>query len=80
MSEPDELFTLRTLFWLGSYQNAINEASANKHIPAALINEKKEYLYRSFLALGQGDVVTSEIKDTSSTPAGIVLVGFFVLF
>jgi len=80
MSEPDELFTVRTLFWLGSYQTCINEATSNKQIPASCNNERKEYLYRSFLALGQGDVVTSEIKDTPNTPTGLRSILYFAQY
>ena len=64
--DPDELFTTRTLFWLGSFQGAINEATGNKRIPASLALEKQEYIYRSFLALGQTNVITSEINSNSS--------------
>jgi len=71
MSEPDELFTVRTFFWLGSYQAAINEATSNKRIPATLIGEKEEYIYRSFLALGQYNVITSEIKEKPNTSVGL---------
>lgn len=71
MSEPDELFTVRTLFWLGSYQAAINEATSNKRIPATLVGEKEEYIYRCFLALGQYSVITSEIKEKPNTSVGL---------
>lgn len=68
MSDPDELFSTRTLFWLGSYQAAINEASSNKRIPAALMGEKEEYIYRSFIGLGQYDIVLNELKSKTLTP------------
>lgn len=68
MSEPDELFSTRTLFWLGSYQAAINEASSNKRVPADLNGEKEEYIYRSFIGLGQYDIVLSEIASKTMTP------------
>jgi coatomer protein complex subunit epsilon len=77
MSDPDELYTLRNLFWNGCYQLAINEANGLFRTSANLEVEKKEFLYRSFLALGQYDVVTSEIKDDPSTP--IVLQAIKVL-
>ena len=70
MSEPDELYTLRNLFWLGNFQLAINEAGGLGRIPAALHAERDEYMYRSYLALGQHSLVLSEVKDTGSTPIG----------
>jgi coatomer protein complex subunit epsilon len=69
-SEPDELFTLRTLYWLGSYQAAINEATGLSKIPASLVSEKDEFVYRSFLAMGQYSVVLHEIKDKPTTSVG----------
>ena len=69
MGEPDELYTLRNLFWLGNYQLAINEANGIRgSLSVPLGNEKKEFLYRSYLALGQYDIVTSEIA--ADAPAG----------
>lgn len=70
-SEPDELFTLRTLYWLGSYQAAINEATGLSKIPANLVSEKDEFVYRSFLAMGQYSVVLHEIKDKPTTSVGL---------
>lgn len=64
--EPDELYTLRNLFWLGNYQLAINEAMNLKKCPSHLGNEKAEYMYRAYLALGQYDVVTSEIGSEAA--------------
>ena len=69
-SEPDELFTLRTLYWLGSYQAAINEATALSKLPASLVGEKDEFVYRSFLSMGQFSVVLHEIKDKPNTSIG----------
>ena len=96
-AEPDELYTLRNLFWLGNFQVtnpcrrhrakpvrprrlafahrthcvqlAINEASGlKKNMPAHLVTEKEEYVYRSYLALGQFHIILNEIKDTGTTP------------
>ena len=69
MGEPDELYTLRNLFWLGNYQLAINEANGVRgSMSVPLMVEKKEFLYRSYLALGQYDIITSEILNDA--PAG----------
>jgi coatomer protein complex subunit epsilon len=66
--DPDELYTLRNLFWLGNYQLAINEGNALHRIPANLATEKDEYIYRSYLAMGQYDIIASEIRDSATTP------------
>eukprot|EP00605_Chrysophyceae_sp_TOSAG23-4_P002382 GSChrysophyteH1.ASY1.ANO1.2638.1 assembled CDS len=72
--EPDELYTLRNLFWLGNYQLAINEAMNLKKYPSHLGNEKAEYMYRAYLALGQYDVITSEIgSDAALNLLGVKL-------
>lgn len=71
MSEPDELYTLRNLFWLGNYQLAINEASGLSRIPQPLITEKEEFVYRSYLALGQYSVILSEIREQPNTPVSL---------
>ena len=65
-SEPDELYTLRNLFWLGNFQLAIKEANGMKKCPTHLQDEKNEYMYRSYAALGQYDVVISEVSDTEA--------------
>lgn len=70
--DPDELYTLRNLFWLGSYQLAINEANSLNKLPAHLVSEKQEYVYRSYVALEQYHIVTGEIKDTPKTPIGAI--------
>jgi len=69
-AEPDELYTLRNLYWLGNYQLAINEANGLNRLRQDLVHEKDEYLYRSYLALGQSHIIISEIKDSPSTPLG----------
>lgn len=66
-AEPDELYTLRNLFWIGAFQEAINEASASNRLSSNLIAEKEEFVYRCYLGLGQYHVILSEIKDTLST-------------
>ena len=65
MGEPDELYTLRNLFWMGNFQLAINEANGMRNVPASLASEKKEFLYRSYLALGQHDILLGEIEADS---------------
>lgn len=64
--EPDELYTLRNLFWLGNFQLAINEANGLKRCPPHMATEKLEYMYRSYIALGQNDLVISEIGENEA--------------
>ena len=69
-SEPDELYTLRNLFWTGSYQLAITEANGLRRVPKHLESIRDEILYRSYLALGQHSLILTEIKETSSLSFG----------
>lgn len=83
MTSPDELYTLRNLFWLGNYQvqfsqffvflfpkslqAAISEANSLNRIPKQWVSQRDEYVYRSYLGLGQYDIVIGEIQDNAST-------------
>lgn len=62
MSEPDDLFTLRNHFWLGSYQLAIAEGSGLGRLSDALRIERDEFIYRSYIALGQYSIVLGEVN------------------
>jgi coatomer subunit epsilon len=64
--DPDELYTLRNLFWLGLYQQAINEGNSLSRITQALNTEKTELIMRSYVALGQHDMVQAEVTDDSA--------------
>ncbi len=46
-----------------SIQAAINEGNGLHKISPALVAEKEEYVYRSYLALGQHHIILTEIKD-----------------
>lgn len=63
MSEPDELFTLRNHFWLGSYQLAIAEGSSLGRLSEKLRVERDEFIYRSYIALGQYSIVLGEVRE-----------------
>jgi hypothetical protein len=76
--EPDELYTLRNLFWLGNYQLAINEANTLNKLPSHLVIEKQEYVYRSYIALEQYHIVMNEIKENAKTSIGIVYKEFYI--
>ena len=66
MSEPDELYTLRALFWLGHYQTALDEAKSIMRRPmsADLKAEREEIVARCHIAMKDYDKVIS--GDTSS--------------
>lgn len=71
MAEPDELYTLRNHFWTGNYQRAISEGANLTRLNDALKVECSEYVYRSYIALGQTNVVLDEVKDSPSTPPSL---------
>lgn len=80
MSEPDELYTLRNLFWLGNFQLAINEGGGLNRLPQHLVVERDEFIYRSYLALGQFHVILGEIKDTPNTPMSLQAIRLLATF
>ena len=61
-------------------QLAINEANTLSRCPAGLVSEKTEFLYRSYLALGQYHIILSEIKDVAATPVGLRAVKFLAQY
>ena len=48
-TDPDELYTLRNLFWLGSFQQAINEGGRLNRLTDELKVERDEFVYRSYV-------------------------------
>jgi coatomer protein complex subunit epsilon len=72
MSEPDELYTLRALYWLGHYNLCLEEAKSVSRRPMAahLKVEREQFVLRALLALKQYDKVlhdsTGEDKDAGS--------------
>lgn len=71
MSEPDELYTLRNLFWLGNYQLAINESNSLNRVPKHLQATRDEFVFRSYLAMQQFDIVLDEISESPDTPVAL---------
>jgi histidyl-tRNA synthetase len=67
MSDP--LFDVKTFFYLGNTQLAINEASKVRPRDEATKIEKDFYVYRSFIEQGNFSVVLDEIK--SDSPAAL---------
>ena len=52
-TDPDELYTLRNLFWLGSFQQAINEGGRLNRLSDELkVVERDEFVYRSYVGPG----------------------------
>jgi coatomer protein complex subunit epsilon len=80
MSEPDELYTLRNLFWLGNYQLAINESNSLSRIPKHLQSVKDEFVYRSYLAMRQYDIVLDEISDGPNTSVALRAIRILALY
>ncbi|KAJ1452114.1 coatomer epsilon subunit-domain-containing protein [Pelagophyceae sp. CCMP2097] len=66
--DPDELYTLRNRFWLGNFQMAIAEGNNLTRLPAALMVERDEFVYRCYIGLGQYNLVLSQIKDDAALP------------
>lgn len=56
MADRDILFVVRNAFYLGSYNNAINEASDLEGLTDAEQTERDALVYRSYIALGSYDV------------------------
>lgn len=56
MSGPDVLFPLRNNFYLGAFQAAINESNV-RNLSDADATEKDSFVYRSYIALGQYQVI-----------------------
>jgi len=66
MADPDELYTLRNLFWLGSFQRAIAEGNSLSRLPDELKGERDEFVYRSYVGQGQYALVASEVEDDAA--------------
>jgi hypothetical protein len=66
MSDP--LFDVKTFFYLGNYQLAINEAGKVRPRDENTKIEKDFYVYRSFIEQGNASVVLDEIKGDAPAP------------
>lgn len=62
----DELFDLKTAFYLGNFQQAINEAQKLRVSDPKVVVEKDVYMYRAFLAQKKYGVVLDDIRSNSS--------------
>jgi len=67
--DPDELYTLRSQYWLGQYSLCIDEGKsiARRPMSADLKAEREEFVLRAQLALGQYDRVINEAESPNSS-------------
>mmetsp|Transcript_21865 Transcript_21865/g.75425 ORF Transcript_21865/g.75425 Transcript_21865/m.75425 type:complete len:318 (-) Transcript_21865:41-994(-) len=68
MAEPDELYTLRNRFWLGNFSMAIAEGNQLSRLSDVLAVERDEFVYRSYIGLGQYGLVIGEVNEESAMP------------
>jgi len=62
----NELFDLKTAFYLGNFNQAVNEAQRFKSSDSHLQTEKDVYMYRAYIAQKKYGVVLDDIKSSSS--------------
>lgn len=82
MSSADpKLFAVSNAFFLGAFQTAINEGQrlsdadlGGSGSPATI--ERDFYVYRSYLELGQGQIVLDEVESEAS-PQALIAVRLF---
>lgn len=65
--ESNELFDLKTAFFLGNFNQAINEAQKLKVSDPVLQSEKDVYMYRSYIGQKKYQVVLDDIKPNTAT-------------
>jgi hypothetical protein len=63
----DVLFPVRNLFYLGSYQGAINEAQNIDTLSGLDSIERDVFVYRSYIALGSAQVRGKAGKESNRT-------------
>lgn len=63
----ERLFAVHNAFFLGAFQQAVNEGHDLVDLDDAATIERDFYSYRSYVALGQCELVLSEVTDDSPT-------------
>ncbi|KAL4717388.1 hypothetical protein ACJJTC_017275 [Scirpophaga incertulas] len=61
--DVDELFDVKTAFYVGNYQQAINEALSFNASSPMLALQKDTLMYRAYIALGNYRLVLQELKS-----------------
>mmetsp|Transcript_13606 Transcript_13606/g.16354 ORF Transcript_13606/g.16354 Transcript_13606/m.16354 type:complete len:292 (-) Transcript_13606:315-1190(-) len=67
MSGPDALFNVHNSFYLGAYQQAINEASDVDCESDQERTDRDCFVYRAYIAMGSYQLVISEISEDAPT-------------
>ncbi|XP_049871705.1 coatomer subunit epsilon [Pectinophora gossypiella] len=61
--DVDELFDVKNAFFVGNYQQAINEAQGISPSTPLIALQRDTYLYRSYIAQGNYRIVLQELKS-----------------
>eukprot|EP01100_Stratorugosa_tubuloviscum_P000498 TRINITY_DN1112_c1_g3_i1.p1 TRINITY_DN1112_c1_g3~~TRINITY_DN1112_c1_g3_i1.p1 ORF type:complete len:298 (+),score=136.62 TRINITY_DN1112_c1_g3_i1:71-964(+) len=65
-TESDLLFELKNCYYLQNYQAGINEGNSLKLKDSSLNIEKEIFIYKSYLALGNTQLILDEIKEETT--------------
>ena len=68
MADRDILFAVRNNYYLGAYQNAINEASDLEGLSDQEQTERDALVYRSYIALGSYEVLAITHNPRRASP------------
>jgi biopolymer transport protein ExbD len=72
---PSELFSIRNALYLGNYSAVVQKAS--QQISSADIKPQRDaLLYRAHIALGDYDLVLSQVQDNDSTSVALRVCSF----
>ncbi|KAJ5074494.1 coatomer subunit epsilon [Anaeramoeba ignava] len=70
-----QLFSVKNLFYLGNYHQAIAEGETLENLSQEQELERNYYLYRCYLAIGNYQTVLDEIKENS--PSSLLIIKLF---